>query len=273
MRADGGQQRIGGAGLPVPELAHLGRGEQVRARSEQPLLPGLGLAVAPPRQRDAGLALADLGQPGDPADPVVVHVPQPGEHAARPEHPGDLGQRAVHVEPVHGLAGQHGVQAGIGQRDLFRAPRHRTHRGHRPPQLGQHLRVGLHRGHLGAQAGQRRGQLAGTSADVGDPDRLAVPDRLQRPPDGGLGIAGAVLGVGGRGGAERRAVQQPVRRLGLVLRTVRAIRGRLLAHSGELIRPGAGRRRRPGRRRSRPGGCPPRRPAGRWCRAGCAPWG
>ena len=203
VRADGGQQRIGGAGHAVPELAHLGRGEQVRARSEQPLLPGLSLAVAPPRQRDAGLALADLGQPGHPADPVVVHVPQPGEHAARPEHPGDLGQRAVHVEPVHGLAGQHGVQAGIGQRDLLGAPRRRTHRGHRPPQLGQHLRVGLHRGHLGAQAGQLRGQLAGTSPDVGDPDRLAVPHRLQRPPDGGLGIAGAVLGVGGRGGAER----------------------------------------------------------------------
>jgi len=112
---------------------------------------------------------------------------------------------------VHGLPGQHGVQAGVGQRDLFRAPRHRTHRGHRPSQLGQHLRVGFHCGHLGAQAGQHRGQLAGAGADVGDPDRLTVEDavqdrgqdRLQRPPHRGLGVAGAVLGVGGRGGAER----------------------------------------------------------------------
>jgi hypothetical protein len=31
VRADGGQQGIGGTGLAVPELAHLGRGEQVRS--------------------------------------------------------------------------------------------------------------------------------------------------------------------------------------------------------------------------------------------------
>jgi hypothetical protein len=149
VRADRGQQGIGGTGLAVPELAHLGRGEQVRSLPEHLLLPGLGRAAAPRGQRDAGPALAHLGQPGDPADPVVVHVPQAGEHAARPEHPGDLRQRAVHVKPVHGLASQHGVQARIGQRDVFRAPRHRTHLGYRPPQLGQHLRVGFYRGHLG----------------------------------------------------------------------------------------------------------------------------
>jgi hypothetical protein len=91
MRADRGQQGIGGTGLAVPELTHLGRGEQVRNLPEHLLLPGLRRAAPPRGQRDAGLALTDLGQPGDPADPVVVHVPQPGEHPARPEHPGDLG--------------------------------------------------------------------------------------------------------------------------------------------------------------------------------------
>src|SRR6185437_7596599 len=91
VRADGGQQGIGGTGLAVPELAHLGRGEQVRSLPEQLLLPGLGRAATPRGQRDAGLTLAHLGQPGDPADPVVIHVPQASEHAARPEHPGDLG--------------------------------------------------------------------------------------------------------------------------------------------------------------------------------------
>ena len=154
---------------------------------------------APPRHLVSvmlDLRLLISASRGDPADPVVVHVPQPGEHPARPEHPGDLGQRAVHVEPVHRLPGQHGVEAGVGQRDLFRAPRHRTHRGHRPPQLGQHLRVGLHRGHLGAQADQRRGQLAGTR-------------RRCRPPGpaGGPGPAPAPTAPRprhSRGGARRR---------------------------------------------------------------------
>ena len=177
--------------------------------------PGPARAVAPSQQRDAGLALAHLGQVENPADPVVVHVPQPGEDPAGRQHAGDLGHRAVHVKPVHGLAGQDGVDAGIGQRNLFRAPRHRTHLGQRPPQLRQHLRVRFHRGHVGAEADQRRGQLARSGADVGHPDRPAVPDRLQRPPDRGLGIVGTVLRVGGRGRAERRAVPQPVLRLGL----------------------------------------------------------
>jgi hypothetical protein len=254
---DGGEQGIGGPRLPVPELPFLSRAEPAGARLEQLLPPGLARAVAPAQQRDAGPALADRGQFGDPVHPVVVHVPQSGEDPAGGEHPGDLRHRAVQVEPVHGLTGQHRVHAGVGQRQLLRAPRRRTYLRHRPPQLGQHLRVGLDRGHLGAQPGQRRGQLAGSRAEVGDADRLAVPDRLERPPDRGLGIVGAVLGVGRGGGAERRAVPQPLRLLGRALVARCAGRRDRLVHAGESIRPGGGRRRRPGRLRSRAGGCPP----------------
>ena len=148
---------------------------------------------------------------------------------------------------------------GVGQRDVFRAARPPNAPGHRPPQFGQHRRVGLHRGHLGAEAGS-----ASRSACRFRPPgrRLAaaarLPDRLQRPADGGLGIAGPVLGVGGRGGPERRAVPQPVAasaslsaRFGLsgpvCSLTPASLFGRVPGVVGG-----------PGRRRSRPGGCRPR---------------
>src|SRR5271154_1613367 len=40
VRRDGGQQGIGGARLPVPELSFLARVEQAGARLDQPVLPG-----------------------------------------------------------------------------------------------------------------------------------------------------------------------------------------------------------------------------------------
>ena len=103
------------------------------------------------------------------------------------------------------------------------------------PEFGEHVRVGLDRRDLGTEADQGRGQLAGSRPQVEDPERLAPAGRLQGPADGGLGVAGPVLGVGGRGGAERRPVPQPFLAFGL---------GQVI----HAIRPGAWRRRRPERR-------------------------
>ena len=58
-------------------------------------------------------------------------------------------------------------------------------------------------GDVGAGTGKLTATLLSLGAEVGGPDRLAVPDRLQRPSHRGLGVSGAVLGVGGRGRAER----------------------------------------------------------------------
>ena len=263
----GGQQRVRRAPLPVPELPGLDRLEPGRSGGQEPLLPGPGAALPPAQQRDAGLALAHGRQCRDPAHPVVVHVPQSGQHAARRQHPGQLGQGPVQVEPVHGLAGQHGVDGAVGQRDLFRAAGHGPHRAEPAAQFGQHAGIGFHRGDVGAQADQGFGQLAGSRGQVEHPQRPAGADRLQGPADGGLGVIGPVLGVGRRGGAERRSVPQPVFSFFLALRAGQVI------HSGHPMAAGAWRRRRRGPRLSRAGGCPPSSPSGRWCRAGSVPWG
>jgi len=65
---------------------------------------------------------------------------------------------------VHGLAGEDGVDARIGQRDLFRAAGQGTYRAKRAPQLGEHGRVGLHGRDLSAETHQGFGQFAGSRA-------------------------------------------------------------------------------------------------------------
>ena len=114
VRREGGQQGVRSPPLPVLELPDLGRLEQVGPGRGQPLLAGLRGRGPPPQQRDVRLALADLGQRRDPADPVVIDVPQRGERAARGEDPGDLPDGPVQVELVHGLSDQDGVHARVG---------------------------------------------------------------------------------------------------------------------------------------------------------------
>ena len=82
--------------------------------SSRRCLPGPARAVAPAQQRGAGLALADLGQAGDRADPVVVDVPQPGEDPA--------GSRAP---------GRSRVSRGPGRTSAWPARRARRRRSHR----------------------------------------------------------------------------------------------------------------------------------------------
>jgi len=116
---------------------------------------------------------------------------------------------------VHSLAGQDGIGTAIGHRDFLRAPGYRPYRGEFPAQLGEHVLVGFDGGDVSAEANEGRSQLAGSGADIDNPERPAGPDWLQGPPDRGLGVTRAVLRVGGSDGAEGRTVQQPIFRLRL----------------------------------------------------------
>ena len=169
-------------------------------------------AVAPSQQRDAGLALADLGQVGNPARPGR----RPRSTARRAPRPG-VSTRAISgiarsmsnqcmawpARTASTLASGSGISSAL--------PGTERTSGIAAPQLRQHLA-----GPVPPRSRRRRGRPAPRSAcrfprRCRPPaDRPAVPDRLQRPADRGLGIVGTVLRVGGRGGAERRAVPQPV---------------------------------------------------------------
>ena len=144
--------------LRVRELGPLGRGEQVGA--ELVAADG-GRVRAPRRQRRRRRPPGHVLQPRDPLHPVVVTVPERAERPAGNEHPADLRHRPRHVEPVHRLPAEHRADRRVGQRDRLRRAGQRPRRRHLPPQLGQHRRVRLDRGHLRAQADQHRRQLPG----------------------------------------------------------------------------------------------------------------
>jgi hypothetical protein len=55
----------------------------------------------------------DVSEVGHPVDLVVQQVPQTSQNAAGGQDPRDLGSRDVHVEPVHGVAGQHSIDAPV----------------------------------------------------------------------------------------------------------------------------------------------------------------
>ncbi len=149
-------------------------------------------------------APADPLEPGGPFDPVVDDVPQAGQDAAGCQDPGDLGSCDGHVEPVHGVAGQHGVDGGVRQGYRLGATPQGAYGRQRAAEFGQHARVGLDGDDVRARGDQHAGQLAGSGAEV----EHARPGRpLQRPPHRGVRVVRAVLGVGGRGRPERRAEQ------------------------------------------------------------------
>ena len=66
------------------------------------------------------LVAEHVAQPLHPGDPLVALVPHQRDLAARPQHPGDLRQRALEVEPVEGLRTDDDVDRAGGQRDLLR---------------------------------------------------------------------------------------------------------------------------------------------------------
>ncbi len=61
----------------------------------------------------------DPAQILDPAQPFVAGVPHQAQPAAGAQHPADLLDGPLGVEPVPGLGHQHRVDAVVGQRDLL----------------------------------------------------------------------------------------------------------------------------------------------------------
>jgi hypothetical protein len=121
-------ERVGGAALPVRKFGLLWRAESGPSRLGQVRVGCLGAPAGGRVTRANGRASADSRQPGDPIDLVVQDVPQAGQDAARYQDPGDLGSCDGHVEPMHGVAGQHSIDGRIRQRYRFGATRQCTDR-------------------------------------------------------------------------------------------------------------------------------------------------
>jgi hypothetical protein len=130
-------------------------------------------------------------------------VPHRGQHAAGPQHPGDLRVGPLAVEPVVGLAGHDSVDRAAGQRDLFCRPGQRGHAGARLDQPVAHPLVRFDRDHLVAEVAQHPAEDAGPGAEIGDAARGGAErpdDRLRR-----VGRPVAVVALGG--GAERAGLR------------------------------------------------------------------
>ena len=192
---------------PCSNPAMLRWPEQLLARAAQPGRDPVLVLLAEGTESHHLRAPGDPVQPGNPVDPVVVGVPQAGEHAAGRQHPGDLRHRAVQVEPVRRLAGQHGVDGLVRQRYRLRPARRRGHAGQPAVQFGQHVRVGLDRDDARPAAVQgQAGELGGELAGPAPRSRILSwcpggrGDGFERPPDRGGGVVWPVRGVGrGRG--------------------------------------------------------------------------
>lgn len=61
--------------------------------------------------------LAILAELTHPLNVGVDKVPQPGDDTARHEDSGDLGRGGSHLEPVHGVAGEHRIDRPIAERN------------------------------------------------------------------------------------------------------------------------------------------------------------
>jgi hypothetical protein len=111
-----------------------------------------------------------------PLDGVVVAVPEDDEHAAGPQHAGDLGLGERPVEPVPRRADDDGVHRGVRQRDPLGGALVGVDGGEVGAELGEHRGIGIHR--RDAHAGPPR-----SSASVTLP--VPAPRSSTSPPGAG----------------------------------------------------------------------------------------
>ena len=109
--------------------------------------------------------------------PGVVEQRQP---TAGPQHPGDLGQRPVQVEPVERLPDGDQVDARVRQRQLLGAAGQHLGPGHARARAPRASRRRARPRPSGPGRAQRAGQLAGAGADVQRPQVRPAAQRRQR---------------------------------------------------------------------------------------------
>ena len=135
----------------------------------------------------------DRAEASHPRHPLVALVPDQRQAAAGLEDPGDLGQRAVVVEPVERLGADDHVVRAVAGRDLLGRGLRRADLGQPLLQPGEHRGIGVGGVHVVAEGHQLLGELAGAGAELQDGEGLRVGQ-----PGGGVARVGgsaAVVGV------------------------------------------------------------------------------
>jgi hypothetical protein len=142
-----------------------------------------------------GAAVADhalqFGAPRRGAVVLYPVVPEQGEAAARPDHAGELGDRARRVEPVEGVGADDGVQRRVREREHLGGGVDRLDARKLRPQAPAQTAERLHRDDVEARREQRTGQLARARADVGDAGATREPEALRDSRDHFGRVAGA----------------------------------------------------------------------------------
>ena len=116
----------------------------------------------------------------DPAHPLVAGVPHQAEPPTRSQHPRDLLDGALGIEPVPGLRDQHRVHAVVGQRNVFCGTEQRRRIGQRIGQQLKHFRDGIDRDDVEPALDEPGGELSRPCAEVEHVSGV----RRQQPVDG-----------------------------------------------------------------------------------------
>ena len=122
---------------------------------------------------------------------LVPLVPDEGQAAAGPEHPGELGQRHVAVEPVEGLGHGDRVERGVGEGEVLGDGAHLGHAGDRPRRTRPAWTAdGSAATQLGPGRRQARVSLPVPGGHVEDPAARADAEAADQLVDGLVGVAG-----------------------------------------------------------------------------------
>ncbi len=93
-------------------------------------------------------------------------VPHHDERALRTQHAGDLGEPRAGVEPMEGLGGEHGIDRGVGERDLLSARGKHLGFGAQLHEQAAHSGSGLHSDHTVERGYEQTGELARARAEL-----------------------------------------------------------------------------------------------------------
>src|SRR6478609_3712058 len=102
----------------------------------------------------------------DPAQPLVAGVPDQSQSAAGPQHPGDLLDGTLGIEPMPSLRDEHRVHAVVGKWDLFGSAEQCGGVGQRTAEQLEHLWDRVDGDDVQSPLDESGGQLAGACTEV-----------------------------------------------------------------------------------------------------------